>query len=111
MTKSIAIVSARQALIFDVDGSQFGAEFGLTADPCSICGVTQGIHRPPRAFVRIRRKVTGGSKRVALLCPDCIGRAMIKIIRHELGREMTPAVRGTLRRMFNDARRVAKPKR
>lgn len=89
-------------VVFDGDGSQY---IPGHSQPCTLCGIWQGIVRPPTTFVRVRRRVDGGTREVAWLCPDCIGRAMIQVNRLGLLRQMRPTVRGALRRMIN--KRVA----
>jgi hypothetical protein len=96
-TTALATVGGGEGLIFDVDGAQYLP----TGEPCTVCGVHQGIEHPPRALVRIRRKAGGRSTEVAFLCPDCVGRAMIQINRCNLLGQMSPAVRAALRRMIN----------
>jgi hypothetical protein len=103
------MADARRPLVFDADGAQYsaGMHHGF---PCSICRRHQEIHEAPRGFVRIRLKVEGGTEPipVAMLCADCIGRALIVVERHGWWNDMAAstlrAVRNTIAKRFAKAR-------
>lgn len=97
-------------LIFDADGSQYAG-----GGACTACGNQQGIES---GFVRVRERHPGTgapgvitSVQRAWLCPDCIGRALLVVMRHGWQRHMSPAVRGALRRAFDRNAGAAPPAR
>lgn len=95
-------------LVFDADGSQFLP----SGEPCSLCGIrmsTVGMWSPsnPRAFIRVRRKVPGGTDPVAMLCPTCIARALLQVGRHDLLKYVNPTVLAAIDRMIDKQRGAA----
>ncbi len=102
VTDETALVPAgKVALVFDVDGAQY-----CGGEPCSLCGIRQTPTGKPRAFVRVRQKVKGGTRELNWICPDCVGRLVMQVEKLGLWSEMSPAVQGAITRMLARRRRV-----
>lgn len=95
----------KRALIFDGDGARY-----IPGDsPCTLCGTPQEIDTAPRVFIRVREKLAHGTREVALLCPDCIARAVLQVERLSLWRDVSGAVRAAIQRMIAKRRKRIEP--
>lgn len=87
----------KRRLVFDVDGSQY-TDSGA---PCTICGARQVIWEGgPRSFVRIREKIPLGTRIVAYVCPECVGRLFLQTERLRLWNQVSGTVRAAIRRVL-----------
>lgn len=102
----VELRGARRSLVFDADASHYTPQ----GSPCSLCGVRHSIEAPPTGFIRVRERVPGGTRDVALLCPDCIGRAIIQVERVGYWSQMGAGVRSAIQRVLaKRAKRIATP--
>lgn len=87
--------TGKRELVFDADASQY-----CGGDRCALCNSKQFIDKPPRGFVRIRRKVTGGTEPIAHLCANCIARALLVVERSGYWRDVNPTVLAAIERLI-----------
>lgn len=97
----------KRQVIFDGDGSQY-TDSGL---PCSVCGIRQQIgDAQNRVFIRAREKVSGGSQHIMLVCPDCVARMFLQVIRLDLWKQVSGVVVAAIKRVFEKKRAKAEAK-
>lgn len=82
---------AKRPLVFDGDGTHNGPN----SESCTLC---QKDDTPwGHVVIRVREKIEGGTRPVALLCPDCIARAVLQVERLGLWRHVSRVVMMAIR--------------